>query len=111
MRLLRQTPLPHVIHHSDNREPVLIPGLRVVFEGKALSEGIATWPEGSRHTPTDDRDTRTGRVVLVPKSSAAQQPDSHHPKVIRTHGGLIHHVAMRHWPPVIEMKESPTSLH
>src|SRR5579863_9347293 len=103
MCLPRQTRLPHVIHHPDNREPVLLPGFGMVFQGDALSEGVTTWPEGSRHTLADDRDTRCFRAVLVAKGSTAQQRDSHHPEVFRTHGGLIQHVARGHWGPDIDM--------
>src|SRR5205085_1175303 len=74
MRLLRQTLLDHVIDHSDHGEPIL--GLGAVFQGNALSDGVASRPAGSGHTPADDRDARSGRVVLVAESSAAQQRDS-----------------------------------
>src|SRR5262249_28046053 len=81
--------------------------LGMVFQGNSLSEGIAMWPKGSLHTLADDRNTRSGGVVLTTKGPTAQQWHSHHPEVFRTHGRLIQHVGRRHWLPAIDMKVPP----
>ena len=73
MHLLRQALLLHILHDSDDGEPVLISWLGLVFQSDALSEGITTRPESSRHAPADDCDTRSAGVVPAAKSCAAEQ--------------------------------------